>query len=96
MSQSITIQIAGKTYNLKAKSPEQEQLMRLAAESINKKLSEYDARFSGTEFSDKLAFVTLNEAVSRLAFQNKLASLEKSIESLEAETDSYLKSIEIK
>lgn len=94
MAQSITIQIAGKTYNLKANNPEQEQLMRLAAEGINQKLSAYDARFSSADFSDKLAFVTLNEAVSRLAYQKKLANLEKALEGLKADTDSYLESIE--
>lgn len=94
MAQSITIQIAGKTYNLKAASPEQEQLMRLAAESINQKLSAYDAKFSGADFSDKLTFVTLNEAVSRLAYQKKLANLEKALEGLKAETDSYLESVD--
>ena len=93
MAQSITIKIAGKTYNLKAANPEQEQLMRLAAESIDKKLTSYDARYSGAELIDKLAFVTLNEAVSRLAYQAKLAGLEKEIEDLKAETGSYLDTV---
>ncbi|MBR4134702.1 MAG: cell division protein ZapA, partial [Bacteroidales bacterium] len=41
MEQSITIKIAGKDYPLKATSPEMEQLMRLAADSINQKLAAY-------------------------------------------------------
>ena len=40
MEQSITLKIAGKDYPLKATSPEMEQLMRLAAETINQKLAE--------------------------------------------------------
>ena len=94
MAQSITIKIAGKTYNLKAASEEQEQFMRLAAEGINKKLSNFDARYSGAEMIDKLAFVTLNEAVNRLAYQARLSELEKEIDALKAETGSYLEKIE--
>ena len=70
--------------------------MRLAAESINKKLSDYDVKFSAAQFTDKLIFVTLNEAVSRLAYQKKLAELENAVSGLKDETDSYLKSVENK
>ncbi|MBQ3985082.1 MAG: cell division protein ZapA, partial [Bacteroidales bacterium] len=37
--QSINIKIAGKTYPLKASSPEMEQYMRLASDAINQKLA---------------------------------------------------------
>ena len=40
MEQSIKIRIAGKEYPLKANSPEMEQMLRLAAETINQKLAE--------------------------------------------------------
>ena len=57
MEQSIKIKIAGVEYPLKASSPEMEQLMRLAAEAINQKLSAYDAKFPNKSLSDKLSFV---------------------------------------
>ena len=66
MEQSITIKIAGKDYPLKATSPEMEQLMRLAADSINQKLAAYDAKFPDKTLVDKLSFVALNETVSRM------------------------------
>ena len=48
MEQSIKIRIAGKEYPLKANSPEMEQMLRLAAETINQKLAAYDAKHPGT------------------------------------------------
>ena len=45
MDQSITLKIAGKDYPLKAATPEMEQIMRIAADAINKRLAQYDAKF---------------------------------------------------
>ena len=92
--QSINIKIAGKTYPLKASSPEMEQYMRLASDAINQKLAAYDAKFVGRELVDKLAFVTLNEAISRISLQKKLSSLEEQVKKLSAQTSDYLKDID--
>ena len=69
MEQKITIKIAERSYVLKASTPENEQLIRLAAEDVNKKLNAYMASFPGKSAEDILSFVALNECVSRLAFQ---------------------------
>ena len=50
MDQSITIKIAGNEYPLKAATPQIEQMMRIAAETIGKKLSAYDANRLQTNF----------------------------------------------
>ena len=96
MDQSITLKIAGKDYPLKATSPEMEQLMRVAAEAINKRLAQYDAKFPDKEMIDKLIFVTLNETISRIAAQRKLAACEEGEKKLLDEMSSYLDSIEKK
>ena len=93
MEQSITIRIAGTDYPLKATSPEMEQLMRIAAETINKKIAAYDARFPERSLADKLSFVALNETVSRLATQRKLEQAAQEAASLKKETDDYLSHI---
>ena len=41
MEQRITIRIADKDYTLKAATPEQEELIRKAADSVNKKINAY-------------------------------------------------------
>jgi len=94
MEQSLTIKIAGNSYQLKAGSPEMEQLMRLAADAINAKLSVYEAKFPQNTLNDKLAFVALNEAMGRLSSQKRLASLEKEVKALLESTGDYLDSIE--
>ena len=50
MEQKITIRIAGKDFVLKASSPEEEELIRLAAIDINKRLAAYQSAFPGIRF----------------------------------------------
>ena len=94
MDQSITLKIAGKDYPLKAATPEMEQMMRIAAEGINKRLAQYDAKVPEKELTDKLVFVTLNEAVNRIAVQRKLSAREEGEKKLLDEMTSYLDRIE--
>ena len=96
MERSITIKITGKEYPLKVATPETEQLMRVAAEAVNKKIALYDAKYPNTDLVDKLAFVTINEAAARLVAQRKLSKLEADEKSLFELTHSYLDSIENK
>ena len=96
MDQSITLKIAGKEYPLKAATPEMEQMMRIAAEAIGKRLAQYDAKYPDKELLDKLVFVTLNETVNRIAVQRKLAAQEEGEKKLLDEISSYLDSIDRK
>ena len=96
MEQSITLKIAGKDYPLKATSPEMEQLMRLAAETINQKLAVYDAKFPDTTLVDKLSFVALNETVSRMSYQKRLSSVNEEAKRMLSQTSSYLDDIDKK
>ena len=94
MGQSIKIKIAGNEYPLVAATPEMEQLMRLAAEAINQKLTAYDAKFPNKSLSDKLSFVALNETVTRLTYQKRIADAGEEARKLQEDVESYLKSIE--
>ena len=96
MDQSITLKIAGKDYPLKAPTPEMEQAMRLAADAINKRLAQYDAKFPDKELTDKLVFVTLNEAINRITAQRKLQARDEAEQKLLDEMTSYLDSIDRK
>lgn len=92
--QSITLKIAGKDYSLKASSPEMEQLMRVAADAINKRLAAYDAKFPDKTPVDKFAFVALSETVARLSYQKKLASVNDEARRMLDQTSEYLDNIE--
>ena len=94
MGQSIKIKIAGNEYPLVAATPEMEQLMRLAAEAINQKLTAYDAKFPNKSLSDKLSFVALNETVTRLTYQKRIADAGEEVRKLQEDVESYLKNIE--
>jgi len=93
MEQSITISIEGKSYQLKASSPEQEQIMRIAAEKINEKLNFYGSRYPDKQLSDKLAFVALNETIAHLTLQKKLNDLSAEVKKVEGEQKDYLDNI---
>ncbi|MCQ2157582.1 MAG: cell division protein ZapA [Bacteroidales bacterium] len=89
--QNITLKIAGKEYALKAKSPEMEQIMRLAAEEINSVLSKYDEKFPDRTLADKLTFVTLNETMARLTAERRYSKLSQEVEEFANQTADYLK-----
>lgn len=90
MAQSITIKIGGIEYPLVANSPEVEQLYRLAAEDINKLLAKYDERYGDKSLADKLAFVSLQEAVSKITNQRKLHTLVDEVNGLNSDLQAYL------
>lgn len=93
MAQSITLKIAGKEYPLMAASPEQEKLMRFAAEDINKMLARYDEKFPDRPLVDKLSFVTLNQAMGKYSAQMQVKSLGAEAEALNTDIVNYLKNI---
>ena len=94
MEQSITIKIAGNEYPLKAATPQIEQMIRIAAETIGKKLSAYDAKYPNKSLADKLSFVALNETVGRLSLQKKLEQATEEARKLQEDMEAYLKHME--
>ena len=90
MDQNITVQVAGKTYPLKAQSPEAEQFMRYAADSVNSMLAQFNERFPGKPVEDKLVFVAIQQAVGKITAQSQLAALKAEISALKAELSDYL------
>ena len=94
MSQKISITIGGKKYGLTADSPEQEHAYRLAAISLNKMLSLYTAKFPGKDMNEILTFVALNEGIGAIMTKKKLDAVEKELQTLKNQTDTYLDNID--
>ena len=90
MAQKITVRIAERDYAFNAADAEQEELIRLAANAINRRLSGYLAKYPGKNMVDIMSFVALNETIGSLSLQRKMESLQKEIKALQEETDSYL------
>ena len=91
MEQNITIKIAGKDYALKVTSPEMEQLMRIAAETINEKLMDYDSKYPEKTLADKLALISLTVTVSKLSYYRKRKSVNEEAKRMLDQANSYLK-----
>ncbi len=91
MGQSVKLKIAGREYPLTAVSPEQEQMMRLAAKDVNDMLDNFNARFPETDLVDKFAFVAVQEAVGKLYAKALLSRHAGELSALSEELDSYLK-----
>ena len=92
--QSITIKIAGREYPLKAKTPEAEQVMRLAADDVNAMLAHYNASYPDKSDVGKLAFVTLSQAVGKITAQRSAARLSADLDALDDRLGAYLAGIE--
>ena len=93
MDQNITVQVAGKTYPLKAQGPEAEARLRTAAESVNSMLEQFNNRFPDKPVEDKLVFVAIQQAVGKLSAQGQLMVLKEERASLKAELGSYLSKV---
>jgi hypothetical protein len=94
MAQKISVKIAGRTFNLTAASPQQEEVFRLAAEAINKRFVGYTQSHPGKTVADMLSMVALSETVLRIGLQKEMEKLRQSESNLEKDLEQYLKDIE--
>ncbi|MBR4821842.1 MAG: cell division protein ZapA [Bacteroidales bacterium] len=94
MAQKITLNIANQNFTVNADTPEMESLMRFAAEDINKMLMRYDERYPNKPLLEKVIFVLLTQAVSRLQAQMKYNDVSNENDKLLGELSAYLKDIE--
>lgn len=90
----ITVKIAGTEYKLRVDSPEAEQNTRMAVQEINTMLAKYDTKFVDRTLADKLVFVCLYEAKTKLQYKNKLTDFKAETDQLKGEVEAYLKGIE--
>ena len=94
MAQSISIKIADRPYSLKVTSPEQEELIRKAAEEVNRKISAYQDRMPGKGMVELLSFAALNVCMANLSLQDQLKELTREEKSLADELEGYLENID--
>ena len=90
MARNIKVKIAETEYSILAGDDMMERNLRLAADAINNMLSKSASRFPDKGQLEKLAFVALNQAVSRLKMQDRLAAASEEIGALTGETSAYL------
>lgn len=93
MDQRIKIRIAERDYNMSAPTPKDEERIRLAANAVNMKISGYAGKFPGKSMVDILAFVALNESISRIALTEKLNLVNEEAGDLQKLIENYIDNI---
>ncbi len=93
MEQKITIKIGEREYDLKSKSPEQEEMIRKAADMLNRMVTSYQVKYPRNNTIDILSFVAINQCISNISLQKKMEDMEKEITELGNGIDDYLKNI---
>lgn len=93
MDQKISIKIADRSFNLTASSPQQEEVIRLAADAINKRLASYTQKNPGKTMVELMSMVALNECACRIAFQRDIDARKAEAEKLGSDLDNYLANI---
>jgi cell division protein ZapA (FtsZ GTPase activity inhibitor) len=94
MDQKITVKIADCRFSLVAKSPEQEEIIRKAAEHTNRHITRNQEKYPETPLVKILSMVALNMAVENVSFSKRLQDVLKDEEKLSKELEGYLDNIE--
>ena len=75
MEQSIKINIAGYPYSLKAKSPEQEEFIRKAAQEINRQITAYQSKLPNKSLIEILSIMSLNVCVTNMTLSKQMKEM---------------------
>lgn len=94
MAQSINIKIAERTYPLKVNSPEHEEVIRKAADDINRKVNFYLEKFPGKSMVEILSFVALNVCMANIGLLNQVKEMNEAEGNLAKELEGYLEDID--
>ncbi len=94
MAQNITIKIADRPYSLKVNSPEQEELIRKAADELNRKVRAYQDKLPGKGAVELLSFAALNVCMANISLKEQLCAQALEEEALEKELEGYLEKID--
>ena len=94
MAPNISIKIADRPYSLKVSSPEQEEIIRKAADEVNRKVHAYQDKLPGKGTIELLSFAALNVCMTNIGLQEQLKDMVKEEKSLADELESYLENID--
>ena len=92
--QSIKIKIADREYPLKVNSPEHEEIIRKAADMINRMVLQYQNKFPGKGTIEILSFMALNVCMSNITLKKQLDEISNEEAALVKELAGYLENID--
>ena len=94
MEQSIKIRIADREYPLKVSSAEKEEVIRKAANELNRKIDLYQEKYPNKGMIEILSFVALNVSMGNIVLQKQSDARDKDEETLAKELQAYLDNID--
>ena len=94
MEQSIKIRIADREYPLKVSSPDKEEVIRKAANELNKKITLYQEKYPNKGMIEILSFVALNVSIVNVSLQKQAENILEEEETLAKELHAYLENID--
>ena len=94
MAQSINIKIAGHPYNISATSAGHEEVIRKAADMLNKMIGQYQEKFPNKGMTEILSFMALNVCMNNILLQKQLKGMKDAEDALTSELERYLEDIE--
>ncbi len=94
IARNINITILSRRFNLKATSERHEQIIRIAADSLNRMAEQYSKNYPDSDESDIMRFVALNVCMKNLNYKDEIRRLQTETETLEREISGYLESID--
>ncbi len=94
MEQKISIKIADRPYSLKATSEQQEELIRKAADDLNKRIRAYQNKLPGKGTVELLSFAALNVCMANINLQKQLNIVADDERALVKELEGYLDNID--
>lgn len=90
MAQHIKVKIAEVEYSITALTPEYEELIRLAADEVNRRVAGYQSKYRDRSIAEILSFVALNVTMASIRNKRRIEALDKEEKALEQDTRIYL------
>ena len=92
--QNISIKIADRPYSLKVTSPEQEEIIRKAADEVSRRVRAYQDKLPGKGIVELLSFAALNVCMTNISLQDQIKGMAKEEQALADELEGYLENID--
>ena len=94
MGQSINVKIWGQPVPLVSKSPEHEELIRIAAKDLNEKIDKMVKEHPDKSLVEILSIIALNRSIVVTSLKKHAEAIVNSEECLLKELDGYLENID--
>ena len=94
MAQKIKVTIAERPFELTATSAEHEEVIRIAADEVNRKIAQYREKFPHKVVADLAVLTALNVCINNVVLLRHAKGMKDAEDSLVKELERYLEDID--